>query len=160
MLPAGCTSLSRTLVIGDSHVEMADLPVICGRSPINAGIGWATLNTFEHHAHRLAAQAKPDFVIIGLGTNDALRKQLASFRPKLLALVGSLSAWPVVLVPVPPSPNIIDAAKFNAVMAALPVAQAKPLPKAVAADGVHLSKESYGDWKQSIVDAAKTAVCQ
>jgi hypothetical protein len=48
------------LFIGDSDVERADLPVICGRTPMNAGIGWATVNTFEHHARRLADLARPD----------------------------------------------------------------------------------------------------
>src|ERR1700760_1308160 len=93
------------LFIGDSHVERADLPTICGRHPINAGIGWATVTTFEHHARRLADQAKPDFILVALGTNDALRGQLSGFRERFSALLASLSGWPVLVVPVPPSPN-------------------------------------------------------
>ena len=71
------------LFIGDSHVEMADLPTICGRHPINAGVGWATVNTFERHARRFADQAMPNFILVSLGTNDALCDQFPSFRERL-----------------------------------------------------------------------------
>jgi hypothetical protein len=145
------------LFIGDSHVERADLPTICGRRPINAGIGWATVSTFERHARRLADQAKPDFILVSLGTNDALRDQLPGFRDRLLTLLTSLSGWSVVLVPVPPSVNVGDAAKFNAVISSMPVAHAKPLEKVSAPDGLHLSKESYEEWKKNILEAASSA---
>jgi hypothetical protein len=148
------------LFIGDSHVERADLPIICGRHPINAGISWATVNTFERHARRLADLAKPDFILISLGGNDVLRGQFPGFRERLLTLLTSLSGWPVLLVPVPPSPNLGDAAKFNAVITSMPVAHAKPLEKVSAPDGVHLSKESYAEWKKNILEAAQSSVCQ
>jgi hypothetical protein len=54
------------LFVGDSNVERADLPIICGRLPINAGISWATIGTYEHNAKRLADLAKPDFILIPL----------------------------------------------------------------------------------------------
>jgi hypothetical protein len=148
------------LFIGDSHVERADLPTICGRHPINAGVGWATVNTFERHARRLADQAKPNFILVSLGTNDALRGQFSGFRERLLTLLTSLSGWQVLLVPVPPSPNLGDAAKFNAVITSMPAAHAKPLETVWAPDGHHLSKESYAAWKKSIFEAAQSSVCQ
>jgi len=148
------------LFIGDSHVERADLPEICGRHPINAGIGWATVSTFERHARRLADQARPNFILVSLGTNDALRGQFSSFRESLSTLLTSLSGWPVLLVPVPPSPRLGDADKFNAVIASLPFAHAKPLESVSAPDGLHLSKESYSDWKKSILDAAQSSICK
>ena len=48
------------LAIGDSITEGAELAYLCGRKPINAGIGGATVETFATHARRLADLAKPD----------------------------------------------------------------------------------------------------
>jgi hypothetical protein len=50
------------LAIGDSITEFAEQQPICGRKPLNAGIGWATSETFEAHGARLAALAKPDLL--------------------------------------------------------------------------------------------------
>jgi lysophospholipase L1-like esterase len=146
------------LFVGDSNVERADLPVICGRVPINAGISWATVNTFQHHAKRLADLAKPDFILISLGGNDALRNHFDNFRERLSKLVASLSEWPVILVPIPQTPTATNAAKFNSEIARIPVPQARPLEDAVASDGLHLSAEAYGEWKKSIIDAATNCI--
>jgi hypothetical protein len=148
------------LFIGDSHVERADLPTICGRHPINAGISWATVKTFESHARRLVDLAKPDFILVSLGGNDVLRGQFPGFRERFSTVLTSLSGWSVLLVPIPPSPNLGDATKFNAVITSMPVAHAKPLEKVSAPDGIHLSKESYVEWKKNIVEAAQSSVCQ
>ena len=142
------------LFVGDSNVERADLPIICGRLPINAGISWATIGTFEHHAKRLADLAKPDFILICLGGNDALRNRFDNFRERLAKLVDSLSEWPVILVPIPQTPTATNAAKFNAEIARIPVPQARPLKDAIACDGLHLAAEGYIAWKKTIVDAA------
>ena len=142
------------LFVGDSNVERADLPIISGRLPINAGISWATIGTFEHHAKRLADLAKPDFVLICLGGNDALRDHFDNFRERLAKLVDSLSEWPVILVPIPQTPTASNAAKFNAEIARIPVPQARPLEDAIASDGLHLAAAGYIEWKKSIVDAA------
>lgn len=142
------------LFVGDSNVERADLPVICGRLPINGGISWASISTFEHHAKRLADLAKPDFILICLGGNDALQNRFNDFGERLAKLVDSLSEWPVILVPIPQTPTATNAAKFNAEIARIPVAQARPLEDAVASDGLHLAAEGYIAWKKTIVDAA------
>jgi hypothetical protein len=142
------------LFVGDSNVERADLPIICGRIPINAGISWATIGTFEHHAKRLAGMAKPDFIVVCLGGNDALLNHFDSFRERLAKLADSLSEWPVILVPIPQTPTATNAAKFNAEIARIPVPQARPLEDAVASDGLHLAAEGYIAWKKTIVDAA------
>ncbi len=142
------------LFVGDSNVERADLPVICGCIPINAGISWATVNTFSHHAKRLADLAKPEFILISLGGNDALRNQFDNFQERLMKLLASLSEWPVILVPIPQTPTATNAAKFNAEIAKIPVPQVRPLEEAVASDGLHLSVEAYVEWKNRIVDVA------
>jgi hypothetical protein len=52
-----------------------------------------------------------------------------------------------------------DAAKFNEVISSMPVAHAKPLEKVSAPDGLHLSKESYEEWKKNIIEAAQSSAC-
>lgn len=148
------------LAIGDSHVEMSELPVICGRQGINAGIGWATLDTFEKHARRLARIAKPDFIIVSLGTNDAVRNRHDEFQRKLAGLVSSLSDWPLILVPIPPSSSIKGAARLNAVIASSSVPQARPLRSVETTDGLHLSTKSYVEWKNTIIDAGMSFACK
>ena len=146
---------SRPLAIGDSIMEGADLPVICGRRPINAGIGWATVATFATHGKRLAELAQPKFVVVALGTNDALAGHDQGFNKRLTSLVASLAAWPVVLVPLPNGLRITGTQIFNAAIAAMPVAQA-PTLKAIETmpDGIHLTARDYVDWNRAIVGAA------
>jgi lysophospholipase L1-like esterase len=150
------------LAIGDSSVELADLPTICGRRPINAGIGWATTNTFALDARRFADLAKPDFVVVALGTNDALQGMSTDFQLRLSALLASLSPWPVVVAPLPPGPAVQDANKLNDMIDLLGFSKtAKRLdrPKTMP-DGIHLTAESYADWKKSISDAAEESACR
>ena len=77
------------LVLGDSITEFAELEPICGRKPLNAGIGSATTETFESQGARLAALSKPDFVVIELGTNDAMRGK-TRFAEQMASLLESL----------------------------------------------------------------------
>ena len=148
----------RYLAIGDSITEGALLPEICGRRPINAGIIGATVKTFERLGPRLADMAQPDFIILALGTNDALRS-VRGFPEQLAALVGALKRWPVIVVPLPPGEDVKDAAAFNAAIAALQVPKAKPLDRVETTDGIHLTPAAYAAWKDSIVAAASGAIC-
>jgi len=148
----------RYLAIGDSITEGALLPEICGRRPINAGIIGATVKTFEKLGPRLAAMAQPDFIILALGTNDALHS-VSGFPEKLAALIASLKQWPVIVVPLPPGEDVNDVATFNAAIAALAVPKAKPLERVETTDGIHLTTADYAAWKASIVAAASAAVC-
>ena len=88
------------LAIGDSITEFAELEQICGRKPLNAGIGWATSETFQEYGARLAALSKPDFITVALDTNDAKRKE-TDFREHMTKLLASLREYPVIVVPVP-----------------------------------------------------------
>jgi len=148
----------RYLAIGDSITEGALLPDICGRRPINAGIIGATVKTFEKLGPRLADMAKPDFIIVALGTNDALHS-VSGFPERLSALVASLKQWPVIVVPLPPGEDVQDAAAFNAAIATLQVPKAKPLDRVETTDGIHLTTADYAAWKDSIVAAASGAIC-
>jgi hypothetical protein len=147
------------LLIGDSITEFADLPEICGRKPINAGIGFATTATFKDEARRLAEQARPDFVLVALGTNDAQRGRLDGFRDRYKNLISSLADWKVIAVPVPPSPKVPNTDLFNREIAALAVPTVAHMGRANTLDGVHLSAASYIEWKQLLVDSAAAFAC-
>lgn len=149
----------RYLAIGDSIMEAADLPDICGRKPINAGIAGATVGTFEFWGWGFANLAQPDFIIVALGTNDALKHNAEGFHARLSALISSLNRWPVIVVPLPPVQKVKDAARLNAAIETLPVTKAAVLDRIDTTDGVHLTLASYAAWKNSIVSAASKAIC-
>jgi lysophospholipase L1-like esterase len=146
------------LAIGDSLTEFAELPLICGRKPINAGIGWATSETFESLGSRLTALSKPDFIIVALGTNDATRKK-PGFRAQMTKLIASLSGYPLVLVPIPGGPGVTSAAEYNNALTGLaPMAPtARPLKN--TSDGIHLVPSAYPAWISSIKDGAERHIC-
>src|SRR5581483_5503432 len=148
----------RYLAIGDSITEGALLPEICGRRPINAGIIGATVKTFEKLGPRLADISKPDFIIVALGTNDALQSA-SGFPERLGELINALKPRPVIVVPLPPGEDVKDAALFNAAIAALQVPKAKPLERVETTDGIHLTPAAYVAWRESIIAAASSAVC-
>ena len=148
------------LAIGDSIVEMANLPAICGRQPINAGISGATLKTFETEARRLADLAKPDFIVVGLGTNDGLTGKQAEFAPRLDALLKSLTPWPVILLPVPHGPGTRHVVELNELSGALKTPQAAALTRVDTTDGIHLAAVSYDEWKTNLAKAAEATVCR
>jgi hypothetical protein len=125
------------LAIGDSITEFAELEPICGRKPLNAGIGWAISETFQTQAARLAALSKPDFIIVALGTNDTARDK-KNFRERMATLLASLKDYPVV-VPLPGGPGIPNAGEYNAVLKQFPHLTAPPTSVQSADDGVHLA---------------------
>lgn len=142
------------LAIGDSLVEFAELEPVCGRRALNAGIGWATARTFEREAADLAHLARPDFVVVALGTNDAQRR-VPDYGARMARLVASLKGYPVILVPAPGGPAVGDVAPYNAALEELaPIAPALASP-ALLADGVHLAPAAYVDWRASIMRAAE-----
>jgi hypothetical protein len=147
------------LMIGDSITERADLPEICGRKPINAGIGGATTRTFQTEAHRLADLAKPSFIIVALGTNDAIFGGKEGFRERLDALIASLRPSKIIVLPAPPNQATQDTKNINDDIASLKVFRAAQLDHADTIDGVHLAASSYIEWKQNLIAAASRFVC-
>jgi hypothetical protein len=146
------------LAVGDSITEFAELEPICGRKPVNAGIGWATSETFLTHGARLAALSKPDFIVVALGTNDATRSKV-DFREHMTALLMSLKNYPVVVVPIPGGRGVTKATEYNETLR-----QFSPLAHPLASfestdDGVHLAPAAYPMWKSSIRIAVERLVC-
>jgi lysophospholipase L1-like esterase len=148
------------LAIGDSITELADLPTICGRRPINAGIGGATSATFVKLGRRLSDLSKPDFVIIALGTNDAIQGRIDGFKDRMINLIESLHPLPVLIVPLPPSRSVPSVGTFNEVISSLPEPKANSLSSVGnISDGIHLSATDYKQWKASISYASMATVC-
>jgi lysophospholipase L1-like esterase len=149
------------LAIGDSITEWADLPNLCGRKPINAGIGWATSATFQELAKELADRAKPDFIVIELGTNDALRGKTRDFRARMSEMLSSLNAVPLLLVPVQPAPLVPDREEINHDLSSLgrPIADTLHGNAVVGPDGIHLSLDGYSEWKKTIQRVADDKIC-
>jgi len=149
---------STYLAIGDSITEFADLEPICGRKPINAGIAGATSETFATQGARLAALLKPDFIVVALGTNDAIRNK-PDFREHMTKLLFSLKNYRVVVVPIPAGSGVTNAAEYNAVLKEFePLA--KPLGSTkTSEDGIHLAPSEYPAWKGAISDAVAHQIC-
>lgn len=122
------------LALGDSHFEYAVLPPICGRQPINAGIGWATTATVDAYGVDLARMAKPDFIVLSVGANEARVGHAHDFPERLAALRARLADWPVIVMPAPSR-------------------------EMAGPDGLHLTAASYRDWQRQMTDAAQ-AVCK
>jgi lysophospholipase L1-like esterase len=149
------------LAIGDSITELADLPNLCGRKPINAGIGWATSTTFQELAKKLAIRARPDFITIELGTNDAQKGETRDFRARMSEILSSLGARPVLLVPVPAVSGISDRERINRDLSSLgrPIADALQGNALIGPDAIHLTLDGYSVWKKTIQRAADDKIC-
>jgi hypothetical protein len=146
------------LAIGDSLTEFAPLPPICGRRPINAGIAWATSRTFQTLARRLSALSNPDFIVLAIGTNDALRAT-TEFRANMAKLVASLDGYPIVLIPIPGGPGVARASKYNEALVGLaPMARRADQIK-YDRDGIHLVPSAYPTWISSIDEAVEKYIC-
>lgn len=152
-------SLPVYIAFGDSITEYAILPELCGRQPINAGIGDSSVASFIPHAQRLAQLANADFIVITLGTKDALVGRRDQFRQLMDQLLQTLSGFQTLLVPLPPGPAVKEASDFNAMLAEFGMPTASSLRHVDTTDGIHLTAPSYVEWKQTLVDAATRYVC-
>lgn len=145
----------RYLAIGDSIIQMANLPVICGRTPINAGIWGATSATFLKLARQLSLQSSPDFIVLELGTNDGNAGGQDTFGENLSAILRDLKPWPLLLVSIPVTPAAHHADQINAVIARQSALHVPPLlhPETVS-DELHLTASSYVLWSQKLTETA------
>ena len=146
----------RYLAIGDSLIQGAQLPVLCGRVGINAGVAGATTTTFLARTGGLARATRPDFVVVGLGTNDALRFEKDGFRDRVGTILRALADYPVLILPVSQGSSVPDHKWFNAALAEAgrPLASAVP-PGHTVADGVHFDPEGSALWTSALTRAAK-----
>jgi hypothetical protein len=144
------------VVVGDSITEMARLPeTIDGRPVVNAGIGGATIEDFQRIGQDLLQKAKPSFIAVALGTNNAgsnmirqsyvdLLKKLKKLSPRLLA----------VAVPPQDGAELINAQiKAAAESEGVPFLE-MPLPAgSTLSDRIHLNAAGYRKWTPALVAA-------
>ena len=148
-----------TLRSGTASLKAQILHIFAAANPSTRASGGATVETFATQARRLADLAKPDFVIVALGGNDALRGRECGFQERMTALLASLAPWPVLVVPLPPGPGVKDVVKFNTVIAGLDGTKAKPLDRVETTDGIHLTPAAYVGWQKSIAYALPKSFC-
>ena len=68
------TTVHDTIVLaGDSIVELAFAPALCGKATFNAGIGGATVSDVSRRVLSSLQEKKPGALIIAVGVNDARR---------------------------------------------------------------------------------------
>ena len=119
-----------------------------------------TSTTFVKLGRRLSDLSKPDFVIIALGTNDAIHGRIEGFKDRMINLIESLHPLPVLIVPLPPSRSVPSVGTFNAVISSLPDPKANSLSSVGnISDGIHLSATDYKQWTASISNASMATVC-
>lgn len=166
------------LVLGDSVVDMADMPELCGRAVLNAGVAGARTQTIERLAREVLAIRRPKLVIVAVGLNDAHRDVATSdadFIEAYRAIVARsrMAGANVRVTTIPPvGPDAMGRAgefdrgriaALNAMIrrVGVPVIDVNAAladsrgiePAALTDDGVHPNARGYGIWKQAMAQA-------
>jgi lysophospholipase L1-like esterase len=167
------------IVLGDSIVELADIPQLCGQRTLNAGLAGGTLEQVSELGEKLLANNHPKFVLIAVGVNDANAKyptNTQEFARTYKSLVGAVQRSGAIVVatniePVGssahPDTALFDRAhisRLNQVIAHLgvpmvPLAQAMdPKSTSILADsdtndGVHPNATGYVRWRRAVSGA-------
>lgn len=107
--------------LGDSLVEMADLPkTICGKPVVNGGVGGAQTSDFMRLAPKFLKLTKPSAIVIALGANDPPNAPSEG----LMAILRSAS--PIVV--------------------STPTARSNFRDGDFLADGIHLTRKASAAW--------------
>lgn len=166
------------MILGDSIVDMADLPELCGGSVLNAGVAGARTAAIDKLSSELLAIRHPKLVIVAVGLNDAhhsAKTTDAEFLTQYRAIVARarMAGADVRATTIPPvGPSSIGRAgefdrarivSLNALIRQIGVpildinkAMAGPdgvEPAAFTDDGVHPNAKGYGVWKQVMAQA-------
>ncbi len=116
------------LLVGDSHAELMNPTYrLCGREVVNGGVSGAKAELYRDLAGLLAFKAKPEMVVLSMGTNNLLRKKdplsagpADEFEKNVVRTVASFRkvARRVVVLAVPPiSPEMKGKFEIGAVRA-------------------------------------------
>lgn len=143
---------NQAVIVGDSRVEMLWLPTFRGRAVLNAGIGGSRLGYWAGVAPRLAELARPDFMIVALGVNDAdacRNTDAAQWERDYRRLVSAISSPLVLVAPSPTENGAFDASllsSFAEIVAGIASdAEAQFIPpldvQGLTGDGVHFTPE-------------------
>jgi hypothetical protein len=93
------------VILGDSIVEFAYLDSICGHPVFNAGLGGSILEDVVNLSEPVLEQAKPSFVIISVGVNDAEKARARSIEEWLRRydiLLNALTKYRVFVMAIDP----------------------------------------------------------
>jgi lysophospholipase L1-like esterase len=168
-----------TVVLGDSIVELADLPEMCGRRALNAGLAGARVAQVEALAARLLPRTRPSLVVLAVGVNDAnveAPTDPAAFARDYRAILAQARAAGARVVAVNiepvasarfPKTALFDRARIDAenrqiaemgvpvldLRAAMAPGAGDTLPDRFTDDGVHPNATGYATWKRTVADA-------
>lgn len=171
------------VVMGDSIVDLADIPTLCGERVLNAGIAGARVGDLLRFAPRLLAATHPQLVVIAVGTNDANRDyptdpaRFDSEYRLLIQMVKRSGAAVAVadVEPVGALQHFTDANDFSPARIAqintqvsglgvpvIPLSESMarpgdPLPDAFTDDGVHPNAAGYVRWRRAVSTACSLA---
>jgi lysophospholipase L1-like esterase len=166
------------MILGDSVVDMADLPQLCGQTVLNAGISGARTDAVERLSREVLAIRHPRLVIVAVGLNDAHRDAGTSddeFIAQYRAIVARarMAGAEVRVATIPPigpdgmgRASEFDRQRISALNALIrtvgvPVLDVNDAlanddgvePAAFTDDGVHPNARGYGIWRQVMAKA-------
>jgi GDSL-like Lipase/Acylhydrolase family len=159
------------LVFGDSIVELALVPEICGRPVLNAGVGGFDLQKLINFVRKIEIKRSAS-VIVAIGINDAQRHKpidLTDWVNGYTVLLDALAAHNLVVMGIETveagkslgdkyfDPSVI--AQQNSRLAALASDRKvkfippQPSVNGLTTDGVHLTPQGYAGWKSRLSEA-------
>ncbi|HTI31673.1 MAG TPA: GDSL-type esterase/lipase family protein [Sphingomonas sp.] len=166
------------IILGDSVVDMAELPELCGQTVLNAGVSGARTAAVEQLARDVLTIYRPKLVIVAVGLNDAHRDagtSDADFIQKYRAIVArarmtGADVRATTIPPVGPAGtgradefNRARIAGLNALIrqTGVPVLEVNAAlanedgiePAVFTDDGVHPNARGYGVWKRVMAKA-------
>lgn len=172
------------VVFGDSIVEAAHLPELCGRPALAVGAWGARVGELARLAPDLVAAAKPARIVVAVGVNDAARRDptdpdafVAAYRALIApwrasGLAVDLATLAPVVEAAPLGDVNFDPARMRRLderiralaaeqgaglipLDTLPQTATGGLRPDLSDDGVHLTPEGYRLWRETI----ETAIC-
>jgi hypothetical protein len=149
------------VMLGDSFAELADLPSLCGKRVLNAGVSGATIADVERLAPKVLSY-RPQIVIIAVGLNDTSTSKPTSdesFRASYLSLLTSVrkSGADVFLVGIPHVNDAhFDPQRQATLGAIVRLLGGHELPLLATDDGVHPNAAGYEKWKSIVGEACAT----
>lgn len=144
------------VILGDSFVELANLPTLCGQRVLNAGVSGATVSDVAKFAPQVVLSQHPEMVIVAVGINDAHQDKMtpdANFRASYEAILATIrrSGARAFVIGVPVvSDDRFDKSRQDAVRAIVQGYGGHELPALATTDGVHPNAAGYLVWKQII----------
>ena len=166
------------VILGDSIVDMADLPQLCGQTVLNAGVAGARTDAIEMLSREVLAIRHPRLIIIAVGLNDThrdVRTSDAEFLATYRAIVARarMTGANVRVTTIPPvGPSDMGRAgefdrgritAFNALIrkVGVPVLEVNDAladdngieTDGLTDDGVHPNARGYGVWKRVMAQA-------